>query len=430
MDEIQHFLSIWWRYLFYASLSFVVLKVVVAFYHRLENWLDRRHADDLPQFTGEWVRSQIAARGLSDRLSVVVWPDAGKHAVDCYAPNEGLILLSDRTFFKNDPTFWAAGAHELGHALIRERAAGFAALLHAAMRAHGLVVGLASSFLFVNILYGYPGLGEIGLWLMWASVGLSAVGLVDEALASTIAMSMLRRDAHLDRKGWLGALVGLLGAFSTYLASLITHAIVISQYDSIIRIAEVEANFVAAGELTGWQFYVAAVLAGLLLLSVVPALIAIVFGDAVRSALLGVIFAMVTVISLTFFLYLVWDQPLGPGFATCVALAARPVFGLVAVVVLLPLILFGLLKPLTYLARALLWLPRLLSGSQAEERAQSDAGKAAAKRAREGREAELRRGVEALDKAAELERSRALDHRLAELGRLFYIPVVLYWIFA
>ncbi len=428
MAEVGHFLSIWWWYLLYAVLTGLVTQAVVGFYHRLENWLDRRHADDLPQYTGEWVRSRIDGYGLSDRLRVTTWPEGIVSSGDCYLPDANLIVLTPRTFFKNDPTFWAAGAHELGHALIRERATLLAGLLRAARKIHELVTGLARSFLLVNVLYGYAVLGQVGLWLMWAGVALAVAALVDEAVASTIAMRMLREDAHLDRRGWMGALVGLLGAFSTYLASLVAHIVVITQYDRIIQLAEARADFTAAGELAGWPHLVAAVLAGVLLLSALPLLVQLV-SDQPISDKASLWWLGLTVIPLTVFMYLVWDQPLGTGFAVCVALAARPVLGVAVGLVLLPLFLF--FDPLARLYQIARWVNRLLGGYARTERPRGEAGRAAAKRAKAQMEDELFLGKRLLDEVtAAGGRTSVFELRLTALGRLLFVPLVVYWIFA
>src|SRR5690606_12317372 len=128
--------------------------------------------DDLPLGTGEWVRRQIERLGLGDHLRVVAMP-GDRSQIDAFLPDGSLIQLSEETFFKRDPSFWAIGAHELGHALTYRRSLLVGAVLKTARGLSQLATSAGAAFLLANVLYGSPLVGGIALALLLLGLGLT-----------------------------------------------------------------------------------------------------------------------------------------------------------------------------------------------------------------------------------------------------------------
>ena len=193
--------------------------------------LDRWIADDLPLTAGEWLEHQLRARGLDGRLRVVT----SEARTNGYAPWERVIHLSETTYFKRDPLYWAIAAHELGHArfeLDHPRAA-------RAVRAkwpRKLATAVGFGLLFGNILFARHDADRVAFACLAAALALSVLPLVEEAVASTYAFAALRASKALTRGHVASALVLLIAAFLTYATLFAGYAYLMTRWDEVERV--------------------------------------------------------------------------------------------------------------------------------------------------------------------------------------------------
>src|SRR5512135_1541533 len=185
----------WWVYLAFFSLQFVLGLAIDYGYSWIAGWLDRKHPDDLPLTTGEWVQARVRELGLDD-LSVLAAPEKSGF-FDAYFPSAKTILLRGTTYAKNDVSFWAIGAHELGHALVHRRSRFWSALARFARLERGSAIGVGSMLMFANMWYGLPVVADVAFWIFAAALAGDVLVMADEARASFVARGLLGRDGAL-----------------------------------------------------------------------------------------------------------------------------------------------------------------------------------------------------------------------------------------
>ncbi len=250
----------WAVYAFVGSLGTLNPMSTRALWSLVERWLDRHYADDLPESTGAFTR-RCAARQWGDRAPEVLYlPE--DHALTkehrgftgaYYAP---YVLLTRKTFFKCDPSYWAVGAHELGHALMHRRVAWLwnaAAVLRALTPQ---VSTLALTLLLSNIVLGSMTVMNVALWLYWSIVAMGLVGCMDELGASVIAIRLLKEDGRLRRGHWLGVYGTLGTALLTYVGSVAGSLTTVLLYDDLATASLSDTPFALAPALAGSQLTV------------------------------------------------------------------------------------------------------------------------------------------------------------------------------
>src|SRR5262245_24587047 len=159
LEGLGVYVSTWWVYVLFGSLQFALQYGIALSYERARGWLDRRHPDDLPLHAGDWLKERIRAMAI-DGLEVAGGPENQKQ-VDAYLPSAKLILLTPTTYTKNDVSYWAVAAHELGHALADRGSRAYELLTSGARAWLASIVGLASSILFANMFYRLPLLNQV-----------------------------------------------------------------------------------------------------------------------------------------------------------------------------------------------------------------------------------------------------------------------------
>jgi Zn-dependent membrane protease YugP len=218
----------WSAFVALVLLGWLLRKLVGSTYLRLKKRIDRAVPDHLPMGGGDWLRTQIP-----DGVRIVVGSHGDEHA-DAFVPAANVIILSREVYTKHDASFWAVAAHELGHALVyRSSRLVHALLLIGRINVSALTV-LGSTLIFANVLYARPEVNSLAFTLLEVSLASFVVVLIDEALASVIAVRILAKDPRVNRRDMVGAITGLLAAFMTYLGGFTGQVVLVLQRDFIV----------------------------------------------------------------------------------------------------------------------------------------------------------------------------------------------------
>ncbi len=250
MKLIWGFVSHWLILVLFSLAHVFIHRAAVWIHNAVARRMDRLHPDDLPETTGHWVRQRIQNDEALHGLRVVV--TYGSAAIDYFWPSAKLIHLSTSTFFKRDPSYWAVGAHEIGHAR-----------LHGSLVAGGILltgfglasraIGIAVVFLLTNTLFGTPALTSAAYHLLIIGLASKVVVLLEEATASMLARRMLKADNRLDRWQRRAAYWRLFAAWSTYLADFLGASLIWFFWDLMRqRLAEVTAPNIAGPLSNPW----------------------------------------------------------------------------------------------------------------------------------------------------------------------------------
>jgi Zn-dependent membrane protease YugP len=229
-EFVRYFLFGNWDYMGLVLLSAALGIVASTAYDRVRKRVDDKVPDDLREGGGSWVLSEIERRDLGIRVLVA---PSEEGEVDAYMPSAKTILLSRETFEKHDASFWAVAAHELGHALVHGRARLVDAVFSLARALHQGALSLAMFLVSANLLYARQDITALAHHVLILSLGARALVLVDEALASTIALRILAVDRAISRPAWIGALTTLLAAFMTYLAGFVGQIFLVLRWSLI-----------------------------------------------------------------------------------------------------------------------------------------------------------------------------------------------------
>ncbi len=207
------------------------------------NHLDHKYPDEMDEHAGFWLKQRIRERGLTDQIEVgraKEWYLAG---LDAYLPFREKIVLGETTYEKQDPTFWAIAAHELGHALDFKRRRFMRPISMIGRRAMSAFGPWVYAGLLANTFFGSSVANEVLFWLVVATLVGGTVVLIDEALASIIGLRILGADARVtpamipDMRRHLGF------AFGTYCSSLLGYAVILLGWDAIAAYIEANAAF-------------------------------------------------------------------------------------------------------------------------------------------------------------------------------------------
>ncbi len=424
MEALSDFAHHWGFYVALVLLQFVLSIGIGTGYRVTHAWLDRRHPDDLPTHAGQWLRETLVARGIDTKVRLWVVPQDAK-TVDAFLPRADAIVLGQRTFFKNDPSFWAIAAHELGHVLVRLRAPWVHRIFLVARVGAKSVASIGAVFMLANILYGSH---ELTLWALYGygcALVLGGIVLIDEAAASVLALRVLAADSRLSKTQMRAARIALGAAFSTYLGTSAGQIIALLQSEYIARAVEASRHFSPGDRLAGatvvivWMLIAVLAARGLLLLvrAVKPPAIA----AKKPMAKLGV--DLIFEICVALLLWLVWDQTGEEVFIVSIALALIAMRRLIGFALLVPALLLGVV--VIVLALLLLPLAKRFGKSvmRLAEGEESDAFKKAQEE--KAKEELARTQVEASLVSSTLARQIAYDVRLDYLASAAFIPLLL-----
>ena len=238
---------------------------VRSFYTHVAKRLDDRVPDDLPIGAGAWLQEIAGEHCVGLRIYAGA---PGTRYVDSYIPSSHVITLSRDVYVKKDPSYWAAAAHELGHAIVYRSSP----LVYVPLQLGRFVLAGATSIatvlIFANVLYARADLDAIAFSLLYASLGGYALLLVDEALASVVGLRILRRDPRIDRRGTMAGAVALAAAFLTYVAGFIGQVLLVAQRRFVMAQIARHRHFVPGQPLGVARWAVVAILSALLVLYV------------------------------------------------------------------------------------------------------------------------------------------------------------------
>lgn len=206
----------------------------VWFVHR-RHVLDHDVPDDLPMTAGEWLAAELKLYGLVERIRVVVTNHVTS-SQDAFHVQRGVIQLTEETNFKRDPVFWAIAAHELGHARFRLDHPASIPLTITAQLAKLFLVRFGLGLALGNTLFAIPLATQLAHWMFGIALALHVFELVDEIVASTSAMRMLRLETSLHGFHLRSARSALSAAFLTYLLPFIGYLVMFSQWWIVERL--------------------------------------------------------------------------------------------------------------------------------------------------------------------------------------------------
>lgn len=221
----------WWALFALVVLGWLLRAAVQAVYARVREAVDARLPDDLPMGAGAWLGEQLALRWTDGVTALQATED---HDFDAFFPGARTILLSRAAWSKRDASFWAVAAHELGHAVVHQRAA-LRALFSLGRLAAAGGAQAGALLILANVLWADRTIGTIAFDLVGASVVGWSLVLVDEALASVLAVRWLSRDARVDRRGVLGGAARLAAGWLTYAGAFVGELVLFAQRDFVIE---------------------------------------------------------------------------------------------------------------------------------------------------------------------------------------------------
>lgn len=241
-----NWLAVWWPIIAAATLPHTMLQASTMGYRWHLNHLDRKYPDVLDEHAGYWLKARVAAAGLADEVEVGKTKDLVLSGLDAYLPLRDKILLGDKTYDKQDPTYWAIAAHELGHA-IDFRARPLLRPLSLVSRVTSKqFVFWANAVLFGNILFGWSLANDVWWFLLVGALVTGAVVLVDEALASRIGLKILGEEPRITPPMLKDLRRHLLVAFGTYFSSVFGVFLVLLGAEWVASYVETNAVFVPA----------------------------------------------------------------------------------------------------------------------------------------------------------------------------------------
>ncbi len=228
-------IAAWFFAQYVLGYLFLLLKIV----------LDIVFADSMPCSTGKLVRKLIDESDLKKvRIS------RGPRNMAAFFPLTGGILIDRRTYGKRDPIFWAIGLHELGHLLLhRVRPIGW--LLRSARLLWLSLLKFERALLVGLLVYGGSLLHTLLGWALLIALGAAAFVLLDELIASIIALVKLKATGEARPAQLVGAGLVLLFALATYVGTAAVDLLLYQHLDQVAAIATDHPTMLRSGPL-GW----------------------------------------------------------------------------------------------------------------------------------------------------------------------------------
>jgi len=231
----------WWPILVLVWLPGAIQTIMTVAITRAFRRLDESHPDDLPLTAGEWLKREIGRLGLTGWLSQIVTDGEAKASIDAYHPEHGVIQLTADTHFKRDPMHWAIAAHELGHARFKVALPLFGRFMVGMVYVKRGLVAVALALVFGNAMFALPHITDIALHMFQAAIALHLLVLLDESVASTLALRSLRASPEMQPSHMRSARTVLTLAFSTYAIGFATRAALLTQWHLIVDHTKVPA---------------------------------------------------------------------------------------------------------------------------------------------------------------------------------------------
>jgi hypothetical protein len=325
-------LSAWWPVCVLVYVPNLVRTAAMILFMRGARRLDVANPDDLPHTAGEWLELEIIRLGLVGKVRAIVTDEDAKISIDAFHPLHRTIQLTSNTHFKRDAVQWAIAAHELGHARFWLGWPVVARAIIGSRFVRELLVALGLGVAYGNVLYALPGATAFAFWCLAAAAALQIMQLVDEGVASILAMRSLRASTALGPHHLRAARGALVLAFMTYALAALAYASLLTQWRLIERLTAVPLVPPTA-TLTPLGLVAAAcatiVLAAFAVVCVTTAVR--------RHAAMPGAFVVAWQIALAGFIWLVWNHSADPTYARFAMLAIAQVVGLVIVALVMPM---------------------------------------------------------------------------------------------
>lgn len=332
----------WWPLLLLLYVPSLVSDVMRIAITRSLRRLDETHPDDLPLTAGQWLASELARLGLHRRVRTVVTDKDAKVSLDAYHPFQGVIQLSAETHFKRDPMHWAIAAHELGHARFHTSWPILGRTIMAALYIKRTLLTVAVALLLANFAFALPHITQLARLLFVTATVLHMFVLLDEIVASTWAMSMLRASAMFSWSHMRSARRLLALAFSTYLVSFLSRALLLTQW-SIVEQFTRDALVPPVMTLTTFGTALAVLCTIVLVIGALTPLIARIIRIPDPLLTGGVVAMLLRKAAVIGLVLLTWNLRGDAQHAYWVMLALVPVQSLFVIVLMMPMVILDLL---------------------------------------------------------------------------------------
>lgn len=323
---VTNFLLAWWPLFLLIQMPWIATRVAQVAYRRTNSRLDHATPDVLPETAGRWLERQIVALGL--RVRSIVTDSRAKRSTNAFHPEERTIMLTEDVYFKRDPVYWAVAAHELGHAQFRIGWPRLTALFTWCGALEALLVSLGLALGLGNMPYGLPHVTDLAFVLLAVALVLHVLEIVEEMVASAIAFASLRRETTLTPAYLRNVRVVLALALSTYVASFVGHAVLLSAWSLIER--NTSHGPVAISTLTTLGTAMAIVWSVVVGVMALGAVFDIRRRSGRLASLVVTVASLLSIVAIPSLLWLLWDTRPGAGFAWCVMLAAVPAIRMIA----------------------------------------------------------------------------------------------------
>jgi Zn-dependent membrane protease YugP len=331
-------LRTWWPLLLLVYVPTLVAKVTRVVFTRSLRRLDKSHADDLPLTAGEWLATELERLGLHRRVRTMVTDQDAKLSIDGYHPFQGVIQLSAETHFKRDPMHWAIAAHELGHARFHLSWPVLGRVMIAMLYVKHVAISLAVALVIGNVAFALPHVTNLALLLFVLGVVLHLFVLLDEIVASVLAMQSLRASPMFAWSHMRSARRLLTIAFSTYLVGFLARTLLLTQWPLVEQLTR-DALVPPVMTLTTLGLVLAALLSVVLVISLLAAiLVRVVKPPDWLLAINGGV-TMLANLATFLLLLLVWNVGTSAHHAYWVMLAVIPVQGLFVFPLMVPMTL-------------------------------------------------------------------------------------------
>ncbi|TVQ89550.1 MAG: hypothetical protein EA397_15035 [Deltaproteobacteria bacterium] len=207
-----------WPLVLLAALPFLLTAGVTTVFFVVHRAVASRRPEELAMTTEAWVERTLHKQGLTHVRVGPVPP--GSPGVDAFWPSARYIALKPATLTRCDPTFWAIGAHEIGHALHARHP--FWGPLFTMGR--GLSLGLdrlLAAALLAGALVGGPWVATAIAIALVLALAANLVVLLDEGWASLTALRLLREGGDLSKSQVARAIASLIAALGAYVGGFL-----------------------------------------------------------------------------------------------------------------------------------------------------------------------------------------------------------------
>jgi Zn-dependent membrane protease YugP len=326
--------SNWWWIAILLYVPKLAHSVAMIAYMRGAYRLDAAIPDDLPYTAGEWLAREIDRLGLEGRVRAIVSDGVRRNA---FHARSSVIQLHADTHFKRDAVQWATAAHELGHAQFWLRYPRLAGWLHRGEIACYVLAIAGAGIAIGNALFALPGATQLAHELLVAAAILQLSRLGTEAHASILGQRSLRASPLLGSHHLRSSRGAMMLAFGTYFAVAASRLLLLTQWHLVERITAIP-RVPPLASLTTFGFVVAAVLTLVLAVVVAAHVLALIASRRDAAALqLANLVAIVRVVAVAGFGYLVWNCRADATYGYFVMAAATQAVGVIVGVLGLPL---------------------------------------------------------------------------------------------